>query len=233
MVVAAIPPTRPAYVFDGEMWVRNFRSPELLADQVGARVVRPDREDQEEHPGTLFAEAREGRSDRDHRRGESQADDERQQRDVEGPEDRGHPRGETVVRVEAPERGDRDQHDADRAEQQAAALELGRDRGVEDDGQRERDPEGRERLVPGHPEQPEHLEGREGRDDRDGDRQGRATEGKHDEQDRHEHGRGDGSLAHASGPGRQRPNRRWRRANSMRASSNASGPKAGQSRSVK
>ena len=29
-VVATIPPTRPAYVFDGEMWVRNFRWPNCL-----------------------------------------------------------------------------------------------------------------------------------------------------------------------------------------------------------
>ncbi len=160
-------------------------------------------------------------------------DDERQERDVQRPEDRRHPGRETVVRVQATERGDRDQHDADGAQQQAAPLQFGRDGRVEDDSEGERGPERRKRRVSGRVQEPEHLDGREDRHDGDGDGQDRAAQGQHDEQDRDKDGRRDGPLAHASRPGRQRPNRRWRRANSMSASSKASGPKAGHSRSVK
>ena len=32
-VDATMPPMSPAYVFDGEMWVRNFLPAELLADE--------------------------------------------------------------------------------------------------------------------------------------------------------------------------------------------------------
>ena len=53
-----------------------------------------------------------------------------------------------------------------------------------------------------------------------------AAEGEDDEEDRDEDGGADRALAHPCPA--YRPNRRWRRANSSRASSKASGPKSGQ-----
>ena len=66
-VVATMPPIRPAYVFDGEMWVRNFGRPNCLPDEEGARVVRPDRQDEQQDPARARRRARQRRAGRDGR----------------------------------------------------------------------------------------------------------------------------------------------------------------------
>ena len=115
-------------------------------------------------------------------------------------------------------------------EQQAAAVEHVREGRIEHDREGEDRAERRERIVAGGAQQAEHLERGERGDERDGQREDRAAEREHDEQDRHEDRSADRPLAHHIPPAaRQRPKRRWRRANSRSAASNASGPKSGQS----
>ena len=60
-VAATIPPISPAYVFDGEMWVRNCAA-RTACRRVGAGVVGPDREHEEDDPAALGAEDRERRA---------------------------------------------------------------------------------------------------------------------------------------------------------------------------
>ena len=91
---------------------------------------------------------------------------------------------------------DRDEHDPDRDQQQAAALEHLRERRVEDDGQGEHRAERRQGRVAGGAEQREHLAGGEHRDDRDRHGDGHAAEGEDDEQERDEDGGGDRPLTH-------------------------------------
>ncbi|HYE78295.1 MAG TPA: penicillin acylase family protein, partial [bacterium] len=92
--------------------------PELAADEVGAGVVRPDGEHQQDDPPPLGAEPRERRRRRHGGRDVTQADDEGEQRRVERPEHGRHPGGDTITRVRQDERADRDEDRPDRDEQQ-------------------------------------------------------------------------------------------------------------------
>ena len=148
-VAATTPPITPSTVLDGEMWVMNLRPAEVLADEVGAGVVRPDREDEQQDPATLGAERAQRRAGRHVRGGLAEPDDERQQRDVQRAEDRRHPGLQPLARIGLGERRDGDQHDPDADQQEAAALEELRDRGVEDDDQGQATPSERERGVAG------------------------------------------------------------------------------------
>ena len=146
----------------------ELRPTERPPDEEGTRVERPDREQKHQDPAALGAKEIEWRRCRDVGAGVAEPDDERQQRDVERPEDRRHPRLEAVTRIGLDERGHRDEHDPDRAEQEPAALEDLRERRVEDDRHRECRPESEEGRVPAAVEEPEDLDGGDRRDQGDG-----------------------------------------------------------------
>ena len=114
-------------------------------------------------------------------------------------------------------------------QQEATPLEDVREGRIEDDGERQNGTEGLERRVAGRPEKGEHLARREDRDERDRDRDGEAADRDDDQEKRDEDDGGRRALAHPA----YRPKRRWRRANSSSAWSNASGPKSGHSASQK
>src|SRR4051794_33394861 len=175
---------------------QEFGPPEVLADEVGARVVRPHGEDEQQDPASFGAERVQWRIAR-HRRGRlSEADDERQQRDVERTEHGRHPGLETLAWLLDRERRDRDQDRPDgRKKQSLAAEEIGQ-RGDDDNDEREHGAKRREGRVAGAAEKPEGLDRGEDREDGDAGGKHEATEGEHDEQDGHEHGRTDRPLSH-------------------------------------
>ena len=210
------------------MWVRNFSRPNCLPDEVRAGVVRPDREDQQHDPTTFGAQdlKRGGAVDRGRRMAEPQ--DEPEHRDVDRPEHRRRPGVQAVPGLDLREGRHRDQDDADGDEERAAALEDLREGGVQDDDHGQGRPEGGDRLVAGRPKEPEDLDRGQSSDHGDEDGEHGARDREDDEQDRHEQGGTDRSLAHGpSGVVGQRPKRRCLSANSVMAASNASGPKSG------
>ena len=183
------PPARPAYVLDGEMWVRNFVRPKLLADEVGARVVGPDRRGAA--AGSSRARRRGGqrRAGGHDRRGVPEPDEEREERDVQRPEDRRHPGREPVVRVLACERR-RPRPGRCPTAPRSSPLPSS----TSGKARRGRPPaparcRARQRRVAGAMQQPEHLERGERRDERDRGGEDGAAEGQDDEQDRDEHDR--------------------------------------------
>src|SRR6266550_2126143 len=96
---------------------------EALADEVGARVVCPHPENEEDDPAALGAEAREWRGRRQARAGRPETDDEPEERDVDRSEDRREPRRQTLSRIRAGECPDRSQDGADGDEDHPAALQ--------------------------------------------------------------------------------------------------------------
>jgi hypothetical protein len=107
------PPTTPSIVLDWRDVGQELRPAEVLADQERPGVVRPHGEDEQEDPAALRRRGPRVARRRDRRRGHPEADQEREQGDVERAEDRGHPRLESVARIDLRERGDADEHDPD------------------------------------------------------------------------------------------------------------------------
>ena len=169
---------------------------EVLADQERAGVVGPHGEDQQEDPAPFGSDDRKGGAARDGRRCHPEADQERQERDIERAEDRRHPRLQPVARIDLRERGHADEHDPDAREQHAAALEDLGERRVEDDDEREGNAERREGRRAGGAEQAEDLDRGDGGDDRDEPREDDPAEEEHDQQHRHEHGSTDRAVLH-------------------------------------
>ena len=89
----------------GEMWVRNLWRPTWRPDEVGARVVAPDAEDEQQDPAALGAEggqrrARRGSRGRSTPTWSTNAD----QADVDRAEDRREPGDQPVARIAAARR---------------------------------------------------------------------------------------------------------------------------------
>src|SRR4051794_19436395 len=169
---------------------------DLLADEVGAGVVRPDRQDEQQDPSPLRPERPERCRRGDRRRHVAEPDDEREEADVQRAEDRRHPCAQAVSRLRLEERCDRDQDDPDGDEQQAAALEDLGEGGIEDHGEREHGPEGRQRPEPRAAQQLEDLASGERRQDGDGEREHDPAHGEDDEQDRDQDDSADRTLTH-------------------------------------
>jgi hypothetical protein len=74
---------------------------DLAADEVGARVVGPDAEDEEEDPRPLRAERGERRIAREGRSEVAEADDEGELGGIDGAEERADPRPEPLGRLPA------------------------------------------------------------------------------------------------------------------------------------
>ena len=206
-----------------------------LAEEVRPCVVRPHSEDEQEDPAAIRSETGQRRAGGDRGRLVAEPQDESQQGGVQGPEHRREPRREAVTRVRPGEGADRGQDRPDGDEERATRVDRRDDRSVEDDRDRQRDPEPGERRVAGTGEEPEHLAGRQaGGDDDDGHDPGAAEQqGQHERRD--EERRTHRALTEHAGGGRaavQRPNRRVRLANSSSAASNAADPKSGQRTSV-
>ena len=217
---------------------QELPSPEPPAGEVGARVVGPDPKHEQEYPAALATEGDEGRPGRRLGRRLAEPDDERQERGVQRPEDRREPGRQALARISFRKRPDRGQDHPDGNEDQATRLELLRRGGVEDEPDREHDPERRNRRIPGGAKQPEDLDGGKGRRNDDERDDPDAADGKNDDERRDEERGADRPLAEHLGADRgasadrQRPNRRVRLANSSRAASKASAPKSGQRTSV-
>jgi hypothetical protein len=138
----------------------------------------------------------------------AQAEDERQERDVDGAEDGGHPSRQAVVRIDPGERRQGDQDDPHGPEQQPAPLEDAGRRRIEHDREGERRAQGRQRRIAGDAEQPEDLDRGQGRGERHRRGQHRAPDGQDEQEHRHEHGGADRALTHQTTRPAQRPKRR-------------------------
>ena len=100
-------------------------------------------------PGTLGAEPAERRRRIDRRAGDAEPRDEAEKADVQRAERRRGEDREAFARVQAGERADADEHDAQRGQQQARAAGQLLDRVAERDDDREHDAEQRQRCMPG------------------------------------------------------------------------------------
>ncbi len=165
-------------------------APDLAADEVGARVVAPDPEHEQEHPAALGTEPRQRRGVRDRRCGGRHLEHERDQAHVQRAEHRREPRDQPVTGIRPEQGADPGQHDPDR--DQHEALVAGRvNGGLEHERDRERRPEQGHRRVPGRTQQPEHLEPAQAGDHHQDGRQGRDPEQQGDQQGRDKDERGE------------------------------------------
>ncbi len=169
---------------------------ELATDEIGAGVVRPHGKDQQHDPTAFGSEHLERCSGGEWRTGVTEADHEREQAHIQRSEHRCHPGAQPVAWVLACERRDRGEDDADRDQQEAAALEDVGKGSVEDDRQREHGAQRGQGGLTGGLEECEHLARRDDHDQRDRERDREAADGDDDEEHRDEDRRARRALSH-------------------------------------
>ena len=173
---------------------------ELAADEIGARVIRPHRADEDQQPAAIRPPAGEWRVRRQCAGQRPQLPDERELRDIQRAEHGGQPGVQSVGRIEPREGTDRGQHDPDRDdEERSVATKPSRGGCVQRDHSGDGYPERHHRRLARSREETECLDRRQRH--HTGHRQGdpRGPGPHHHDQRRHEDDRACGPLAEQVG----------------------------------